>query len=70
MEAGTLAVMGASTRDTPEAVRDAVVLGFVYAAGVDVDRRRVKILAPVGGRLGPWPLVWGKWPEAAFNLLA
>ena len=72
MEAATMAVMGVGPRDVADAerVRGAVVLGFVYVADVDLDRRKVKILAPVSGRLGDRPLVWGSWPQALFNLLA
>lgn len=69
MQHWTLAVMYASTRDAPETVRGASVMGFVYVADVDEERRKMKMLAPVGGRLGDRPLVWGKWPEPYINLL-
>ena len=69
MQHWTLAVMHASTRDTPETVRTAAVMGFVYVSDVDEERRKVKLLAPVGGRLGDRPLVLGSWPEPFMNLL-
>lgn len=69
MQHWTLAVMHASTRDGPETVRTACVMGFVYVSDVDEERRKVKVLAPVGERLGERPLVWGKWPEPFINLL-
>ncbi|KOS20582.1 mRNA cleavage and polyadenylation factor CLP1 [Escovopsis weberi] len=69
MQHWTLAVMHASLREPPEVVRVANVMGFVYVADVDEERRKVKILAPVGGRLGDKPMIWGRWPEPYINLL-
>lgn len=65
----TLAMMNAAPSDPPDKIRFASVAGFVYVAAVDRDRRRMKILAPVSGRLGDRPLVWGRWPEPHINLL-
>ncbi|KAK4235590.1 hypothetical protein C8A03DRAFT_46312 [Achaetomium macrosporum] len=65
----TLAAMNASLNDPPETIRRAPVMGFVAVADVDEDRRRLKILSPVGGRLGNRPMVWGRWPEPYINLL-
>ncbi|AEO61036.1 hypothetical protein MYCTH_2310812 [Thermothelomyces thermophilus ATCC 42464] len=65
----TLAVMNASPSDPPEAIQQAAVIGFVAIADVDEDRRRLKILSPVSGRLGNRPMVWGRWPEPYINLL-
>ncbi|KAK3306725.1 Pre-mRNA cleavage complex II protein Clp1-domain-containing protein [Chaetomium strumarium] len=65
----TLAVMNASLNDPPETIQQAPVMGFVAVADVDEDRRRLKILSPVGGRLGNRPMVWGRWPEPYINLL-
>ena len=64
-----LAVMNASVRDSLETIRYASVMGFVYVADVEPEKRRLKILAPVSGRLGDRPLVWGHWPEPHINLL-
>ncbi|KAJ9151088.1 mRNA cleavage and polyadenylation factor CLP1 [Coniochaeta hoffmannii] len=64
-----LTVMNASVRDPLETIRYASVMGFVYVADVEPERRRLKILAPVSGRLGDRPLVWGHWPEPHINLL-
>lgn len=64
-----LAMMDAAPNDPPHKIRYAPVSGFVYVAAVDKERRRMKILAPVSGRLGDKPLVWGKWPEPHINLL-
>ncbi|KLU93099.1 Clp1 [Magnaporthiopsis poae ATCC 64411] len=65
----TLTMMNAAPTDPPDKIRFASVAGFVYVAAVDRDRRRMKILAPVSGRLGDRPLVWGRWPEPHINLL-
>lgn len=65
----TLAVMNASVNDPPETIRQAPVMGFVAIADVDEDRRRLKILSPVSGKLGDRPMVWGRWPEPYINLL-
>lgn len=61
--------MHASIRDPPEVVRAASVMGFVYVSDVDEEKRKIKLLAPVGGRLGDRPLVLGSWPEPYINLL-
>jgi polyribonucleotide 5'-hydroxyl-kinase len=61
--------MNASVNDPPETIRQSSVMGFVYIADVDGDRRKVKVLAPVSGRLGDRPLVLGRWPEPFINLL-
>ncbi|KAK5658349.1 hypothetical protein OQA88_2325 [Cercophora sp. LCS_1] len=65
----TLAVMNASVNDPPETIRQAPITGFIAIADVDEDRRRLKVLSPVSGRLGNQPLVWGRWPEPYINLL-
>ena len=61
--------MQASNKDGPETIRSSPVLGFVYVADVDAERSKVKLLAPLPGRLGDRPLIWGKWPEPHVNLL-
>ncbi|KAJ2904756.1 putative pre-mrna cleavage complex ii protein clp1 protein [Zalerion maritima] len=64
-----LAVMCLPATSGPEEVQHASVKGFVYVADVDRERRRLKILTPVSGRLGDNPLLWGRWPEPFINLL-
>jgi polyribonucleotide 5'-hydroxyl-kinase len=61
--------MSAGTRDLPDTVRASSVMGFVYVSDVDEERKKIKLLAPVSGRLGDKPLVWGSWPEPFINLL-
>ncbi|KAK4166678.1 mRNA cleavage and polyadenylation factor CLP1 [Cladorrhinum sp. PSN259] len=65
----TLAVMNASVNDPPETIQQAPVIGWVAIANVDEDKRRLRILSPVSGRLGNQPMVWGRWPEPYINLL-
>lgn len=65
----TLAVMNAGVHDPPDVVQQATVQGFVYVAEVDGERRKVRVLAPVSGRLGDRPLVFGRWPEPYINLV-
>lgn len=65
----TLAIMYASPRDHPDAIRDANVMGFVYITDVDEKKKRLKVLSPVNARLGDRPLVWGNWPEPMVSLL-
>ena len=65
----TLTVMNASIHDPPEVVRLATVVGFVYVASADAERRRLRLLSPVSGHLGDRPLVLGQWPEPFINLL-
>src|ERR1700738_527940 len=64
-----LAVLYASPHDSQDAIRDASVMGFVYVAEVDEKKQRVRILAPLRGKLGDRPMVWGSWPEAAISLI-
>jgi polyribonucleotide 5'-hydroxyl-kinase len=64
-----LAVMNAALTDSPEQIRKAPVMGFVYIADVDSEKQRLKVLAPVSARLGDRPLIWGQWPEPFISLL-
>ncbi|KKA27896.1 hypothetical protein TD95_004991 [Thielaviopsis punctulata] len=69
LEQWTLTIMNASLRDSVDAIRTSTVMGFVYVAHVDSEKNKAKILAPVAGRLGDHPMIWGKWPEPNINLL-
>lgn len=64
-----MAVMYAGTHDALEVIRDASVMGFVYVAEVDDKKRRLRVLAPVSGKIGDRPLLWGSWPEASVSLI-
>lgn len=69
MQNAILAIVHADPGDTQENIRDASVVGFVYVDEVDEKRRRVKILAPLPGRLPNRAFVWGAWPEGIQNLV-
>lgn len=64
-----LAVKHASPSDTDDVIRDSSVMGYLYVADVDEARRKLRILAPAGGRLPPRALVWGTWPEGVGDLV-
>lgn len=51
-------------------VRDASIMGFVYVADVDAEKGKMRVLAPVGGRMPSRALVWGrKWPGELVGLV-
>jgi polyribonucleotide 5'-hydroxyl-kinase len=51
-------------------IRDSSIMGFVYVADVDADKKKVRVLAPVGGRMPARALVWGKnWPGEVVGLV-
>ncbi|KAF6827733.1 mRNA cleavage and polyadenylation factor CLP1 [Colletotrichum plurivorum] len=64
-----LAIAYASLKDAPETIRTANIMGYVYVADIDKEKRKLRILAPVSGRLGDRPMLMGKWPEPYINLL-
>ena len=64
-----LSIVQADPNDTQEQVRDASVIGFVYVAEVDEKKRKLRILAPLGGRLPRKAMIWGAWPEVVTNLV-
>ena len=69
MQNAILAVVQANPNDSHESVRDASVIGFVYVAEVDDKKRRLRVLAPLSGRVPRRVLVWGHWPETAGELV-
>lgn len=65
-----LAITHAPPTATPAEVRDASIMGFLYVAEVDVEKGKVRVLAPVGGRVPPRAVVWGrKWPGEVVGLV-
>ena len=61
--------MHAGLKDAGDTVRAASVMGFVYVSDVEEEKRKIKLLSPVSGRLGDRPFVWATWPEPYINLL-
>lgn len=51
-------------------IRDASIMGFVYVADVDANRGKIRVLAPVGGRVPARAIIWGrKWPGEVVGLV-
>lgn len=63
MQNAILAIVNAHPEDTQENIRDASVMGFICVADVDEKKNKLKVLAPVGGRLPSKAVIWGSWPE-------
>ena len=64
-----LTIVNAHPEDTQENIRDASVMGFIYIADVDEKKNKLKVLAPVGGRLPNKAMIWGSWPEGISDLM-
>lgn len=65
-----LAITHAPTTASPADVRDACIMGFLYVADVDPGRGKIRVLAPVGGRVPPRALIWAKrWPGEVVGLV-
>lgn len=69
MQNSILAIVHADPNDTQENIRDASVIGFLYVAEVDEKRKKLKILAPLSGRLPHKAMIWGTWPEGVGDLV-
>ena len=69
MQNSVLAITHADHNDVQENIRDASVIGFVYVAEVDEKRKKVKILAPLSGRLPYMAMIWGTWPDGVGDLV-
>ncbi|CAZ85735.1 unnamed protein product [Tuber melanosporum] len=63
------AVLHAEVGDEAHVLAESSVMGFVYIASVDEQKRYMKILAPMPGRLPPKPLVVSSFPEPTFSLV-
>ncbi|KAL2044443.1 hypothetical protein N7G274_003148 [Stereocaulon virgatum] len=69
MQNAILAIVHADPSDPQETIRDASVIGFIYVAEVDEKRRKLKILAPLSGRLPNKAMIWGSWPEGVTDMV-
>lgn len=63
LHGSVLAIMNADPSVPLEQIRAASVIGFVHVVEVDDKKRRLKLLAPLSGRLPRRTLLWGSWPE-------
>ncbi|KAJ5194798.1 Pre-mRNA cleavage complex II Clp1 [Penicillium cinerascens] len=65
-----LAITHAPTTASPADVRDASIMGFLYVADVDADKGKIRVLAPVGGRVPTRAIIWAKrWPGEVVGLV-
>ncbi|KAF8461398.1 hypothetical protein BDZ91DRAFT_777226 [Kalaharituber pfeilii] len=64
-----VALMHCGVADPVEVVAEAGVIGFVYVVEVEEVKKRMKVLAPVAGRLPGAVGVVGWWPEAGGGLV-
>lgn len=65
-----LAITHAPPTASPSEVRDASIMGFLYVADVDVEKGKIRVLAPMGGRVPPRAAVWGRrWPGEVVGLV-
>ncbi|KAL4821365.1 mRNA cleavage and polyadenylation factor clp1 [Aspergillus spinulosporus] len=65
-----LAITHASPTNSPSEIRDASTMGFLYVADVDSERGKIRVLAPVGGRVPSRAIIWGKkWPAEVVGLV-
>ena len=69
MQNAMLAILHAEPSDPHENIRDASVIGFVYVAEVDEKRKKLRVLAPLSGRLPKKVMIWGSWPEGITGLV-
>ena len=69
MQNAVLAIVHAGPNDPQETVRDASVIGFIFVAEVDEVKRKLKVLAPLSGRLPNRAVIWGKFPDGSGNLV-
>ena len=61
--------MQADPGDSMDDIRDSSVVGFIYVAEVDEQKKKMRILAPLGGRMPYKAMIWGSWPDIGGDLL-
>lgn len=69
MQNAILAIVHAEPNDSQENIRDTSVIGFVYVTEIDEKRKKLRLLAPLSGRLPNKAFVWGAWPEGVGDLV-
>ncbi|EEH06620.1 pre-mRNA cleavage complex II protein Clp1 [Histoplasma capsulatum G186AR] len=71
LENTLLAITHAAPNAPLHEIRDASIMGFVYVAGVDEKKAKIRVLAPVGGRVPARAMIWGRrWPGELVGLVA
>jgi polyribonucleotide 5'-hydroxyl-kinase len=69
MQGSLLAVMHADPTESHQNIRDSSVMGYVYVAEVQEEKHKIRLLAPVSGRIPPKAMIWGSWPEDSADLV-
>lgn len=65
-----LAITHAAPTASPADIRDASIMGFLYVADVDAEKGKIRVLAPVGGRMPSRAIIWAKrWPGEVVGLV-
>ncbi|KAF9894635.1 Cleavage polyadenylation factor subunit clp1 [Aspergillus nanangensis] len=65
-----LAITHVPPTANPSDIRDSSIMGFLYVADVDGEKGKIRVLAPVGGRVPPRAIIWGKgWPGEVVGLV-
>ncbi|QKX58478.1 uncharacterized protein TRUGW13939_05602 [Talaromyces rugulosus] len=65
-----IAITYAPTNAPLKDIQDSSIMGFVYVSDVDVEKKKLRVLAPVGGRMPAKALIWGKkWPGEVVGLV-
>lgn len=71
LENTLLAITHAAPTASPSEIRDASIMGFLYVVDVDDKKAKIRVLAPVGGRVPSRAITWGrKWPGEVIGLVA
>ncbi|KAL9101987.1 MAG: hypothetical protein Q9163_002816 [Psora crenata] len=69
MQNALLAIVQADPNGAQENIRDASVIGFIFVTEVDEKKKKVKVLAPLSGRLPGKAMIWGRWPDGLGELV-
>jgi polyribonucleotide 5'-hydroxyl-kinase len=64
-----LAITHADPGDSQDAIKESSIMGYVYVADVDDEKRKLKLLSPMGGRVPAKAMIWGLWPEDVIDLV-
>ncbi|KAF3895712.1 mRNA cleavage and polyadenylation factor CLP1 [Trichophyton interdigitale] len=70
LENTLLAITHAPPNAPLNEIRDASIMGFLYVAGVDSKKGKLRLLSPVAGRVPARAIIWGnKWPGEILGLV-
>ncbi|KAI5795552.1 Pre-mRNA cleavage complex II protein Clp1-domain-containing protein [Geopyxis carbonaria] len=69
LQHSVMAMLNAEVGDTEVVMAESTVMGFVYVTSVDENKRYMKILVPVSGRLPPKPFIVSSYPEPTVSLV-